>query len=304
MSLILFEILHSKSLDSEFDFFVWTPPDSNHIVEGELHLACRRAAYPLSKFVAPREVSNIIFASGTFTSKDAEDELDIAAPVKVAPNTELLFDRDIKCFCLGTKSDGSDLNCDSKNFDIIEVSGLITEFATPIPGITLVFCSSYVVIDGLFEQISRNSKIPVVKEPKDSTRLEELINQVDGAKVIFLAVHRGKLAEGFNFREGSLRAVICVGVPYASLDDPRVFLKVLSNKYEKDAMTAVNQSIGRIHRGRPFDFGVVILLDRRFTFLSKQLPSWISPNFPKSTKELSRNIEEYFRRKTIPNVNA
>ena len=41
-----------------------------------------------------------------------------------------------------------------------------------------------------------------------------------------MAVFRGKVSEGLDFKDDNGRAVVCVGVPFPMKEDPRVKLKM------------------------------------------------------------------------------
>ena len=49
----------------------------------------------------------------------------------------------------------------------------------------------------------------------------------EGRGACFLAVCRGKVAEGLDFADDNGRAVLITGLPYPPLKDPRVELKRL-----------------------------------------------------------------------------
>lgn len=57
-----------------------------------------------------------------------------------------------------------------------------------------------------------------------------------------------------------------VGIPYYSLEDPTIELKMNTHGYawyESEAFVTVNQAIGRAIRHR-HDYGCVVLLDERY----------------------------------------
>lgn len=113
------------------------------------------------------------------------------------------------------------------------------------------------------------------------------------SKCLLLAVCRGKVSEGIDFKDNFARAVILVGIPFAPYLDPRVRQKqkYLDDKisslshfqswtvaskshkvtpsrlsgrewYNQTAVRAVNQAVGRIIRHKK-DWGSVFLLDER-----------------------------------------
>ena len=119
----------------------------------------------------------------------------------------------------------------------------------------------------------------------------------DGA--IFFCVAKGKCAEGLNFCDENARAVIIVGVPYASEKDPvhgaKIRLKKKYNDenlesmgisgnlwYEQEAHRTVNQAIGRCIRHK-LDWGVILLLDQRYLSdkATQMRPSWMQKSLVK-----------------------
>ena len=92
-----------------------------------------------------------------------------------------------------------------------------------------------------------------------------------GRGAILLAVCRGKVSEGINFKDKHGRCVVLTGIPYPCLAELTVELQKqafddlnisgLTGRvwYEQDAIRAVNQALGRVISGK-FDFGFVPLL--------------------------------------------
>ena len=94
----------------------------------------------------------------------------------------------------------------------------------------------------------------------------------------FMAVCRGKVAEGLDFADENGRAVLITGLPYPPLKDARVELKrqflderlrkkegLMSGSkwYSLEAFRATNQAIGRVIR-HSRDHGAIVFLDSRF----------------------------------------
>lgn len=85
-----------------------------------------------------------------------------------------------------------------------------------------------------------------------------------------LAVCKGKISEGLNFHDELGRLVIMIGIPFPSLNHPKVKLKKqFMNEedfksgdkwYKQEGMRAVNQAIGRVIRHSK-DYGAILLLD-------------------------------------------
>lgn len=86
------------------------------------------------------------------------------------------------------------------------------------------------------------------------------------------------MSEGVDFKDDFCRAVFCVGIPFPSVKDNRIFYKRKWNDakhkedstfpngskwYSQQAYRALNQALGRCIRHRE-DFGAIFLLDVRF----------------------------------------
>ena len=109
-------------------------------------------------------------------------------------------------------------------------------------------------------------------------------------KAAYFAVCRGKLAEGIDFTDDAARCVIMAGIPYPQVYDPKVLIKkdYLDKKassgktrfngqawYRQQACRAVNQAIGRVIRHID-DYGVILLMDTRFTTGHIKLSKWVT----------------------------
>ena len=104
--------------------------------------------------------------------------------------------------------------------------------------------------------------------------------------------------------------VICIGIPFANLIDKRIKLKIdyMNNKknnnnkinsiggnewYLIDAMTAVNQSLGRVIR-HINDYGVMICIDERYINYIKYFSFWIRENYEKYKTNINSNFMIFF----------
>lgn len=111
--------------------------------------------------------------------------------------------------------------------------------------------------------------------------------KVDGA--LLLAVFRGKVAEGIDFKDNEARCVVTVGIPYAVRKDPIIEMKWEYNDentkrgllkgsdwYSIQAFRALNQALGRCLR-HINDWGAVLLIDERFLIQDNHnnLPKWV-----------------------------
>eukprot|EP00927_Polykrikos_kofoidii_P038400 TRINITY_DN32748_c0_g4_i1.p1 TRINITY_DN32748_c0_g4~~TRINITY_DN32748_c0_g4_i1.p1 ORF type:complete len:1032 (+),score=137.48 TRINITY_DN32748_c0_g4_i1:146-3097(+) len=195
-----------------------------------------------------------------------------------------------------------------------DVGQTVVHFAKIVPDGILVAFHSYSQKEaallswqksGIWDAIS--SEKPMFDEPKTNWEMRVTMEKYseaiegsvrlggDGAKrgAVLTAVCRGKLCEGVDFTDRQCRLVIVVGVPYPSRNDLRVVLKqnFLDTRvkdgegrrwYCREAVRAVNQTVGRVIRHKN-DFGGVVLCDGRYgrsgqlSLLASGLSSWIKP---------------------------
>jgi Rad3-related DNA helicase len=243
----------------------------------------------------------MIFASGTYSVEQAHDEFGIQTSVSTAADNSFFGSR-LRTFILGNKQNGQSLVCTAKDFDTLEYAKILKSVFSVTPGVVLVFCTSYERLRSLKEELL-NLHVPVYEEPTERQDIAGLMTDLQSDRSILLAVFRGKLSDGFNFCEGLVRVICCVGIPLATLDEPRVLFQREAGKYEFEAMIAVNQAIGRLDRGRPNDFGVILLLDFRykkapfFNLLNRNL----NPAVTISVADTVNELKGYFEtRMTLP----
>ena len=103
---------------------------------------------------------------------------------------------------------------------------------------------------------------------------------MDRSGAVFMAVFKGKMAEGIDFPDQLCRAVFIVGIPFApindlSLKEKKMHLNVIQlcdkrgcqlsgdEWYKIQAYRAVNQAIGRVIR-HIHDYGMIVFMDTRF----------------------------------------
>ncbi|EME29284.1 putative DNA helicase required for mitotic chromosome segregation CHL1 [Galdieria sulphuraria] len=140
------------------------------------------------------------------------------------------------------------------------------------------------------------------------------IHKKQGA--LFLAVCRGKVSEGIDFKDEYARGVIIVGLPYPNLRDLQVIQKKEYNDrysasrkllngqrwYALQAFRSLNQAIGRCIRHKN-DYGVIVLLDKRYTRHEtlRNLPKWLAHQIRIATyHEVAISMISHF----IPQVEA
>ena len=225
--------------------------------------------------ILKRNPYSIIFTSGTLTPfKIFEDELQIKFDLTlenkhIVPNEQFIF-KIISSYS-ETGKYRFDYNSRDDNEMIKALGYEIWNYCiqTPYGGI-LVFFPSYFYLNKcnfIFNSSGINLKIEKYKRLYiDSAKDKTLINQIKktpNKNYIVFSVFRGTSSEGIDFSDDSARVVICVGVPFANTTEKRVKLKIeylnnINKKKKKiiegsewylvDAMTAVNQSLGRVIR--------------------------------------------------------
>jgi len=300
-SRIVFQLFYISQLsdNDKTDFFV------NYIYKPEcirLEIKCYDASLVLKRIQAQKP-QTIILTSGTLSPFDlVEKELKIDFPVKLI-NKHIIKQENIFLRIFGENSYPYKFNFSYSKRDLfqyLKLCDLLYEICEIVPGGILCFFSSYQIIDDFILQTKSNCLWCKIKKsvfielktgivrlvlPKfiyEESSIQEykaFCQQSSGA--LFLAICRGKISEGINFCSQESLSVIVVGIPFAPFDENRK--QVYKNRsfsyedwYRKDAITAVNQSIGRAFRHEN-DFGSVILLDERYENkeIINLLPSWI-----------------------------
>lgn len=167
---------------------------------------------------------------------------------------------------------------------------LLLRYAKVVPGGMLVFLPKYALIErvmaawgdnGMLAQLEAHKT--VVAEERGSQSLQDTLDDFRGSVEsgkggLFLAVYRGKVSEGLDFKDENARAVFCVGIPFPSLGDIKVRLKREYNNhpesrksgmlsggewYQHQAFRAYNQALGRCIRHQ-HDYASIFLVDARF----------------------------------------
>ena len=243
------------------------------------------------------EVRSIILLYGTLTPfATFTSELKVNFENKlIAPHilvSNQVFVANIKKGHLKTELTGTYSIANTPEY-LSQIATIIENIATQVHiyGGTLVFVPSYVFLKKLHDKM----KLPVIVEPDtnstekfDATLIEYENKLKDSSHpAIFFCVYRGKASEGINFQDKYARAVIGIGIPYPSINDPQITTKKEYNStiknfggsewYMIQAIRAVNQALGRIVR-HPGDWGAVFLLETRYQTpqIRKQLPQWIT----------------------------
>nr|CCC92351.1 putative DNA excision repair protein, Transcription factor II H complex, XPD subunit [Trypanosoma congolense IL3000] len=150
---------------------------------------------------------------------------------------------------------------------------------------------------GFLKELAHHKLIFVETQSVEETSvaLENYRRACDiGRGAVFMAIARGKIAEGIDFDSHYGRAVVMFGVPFLPpIDEPlrqrihwmEICLGIPGNEYRNfDAMRQASQCIGRVLRNKT-DYGMMLLVDRRFALNDKRkkLPIWIQQCLKENT---------------------
>lgn len=277
-----------------------------------------------------RNVHSIILTSGTLAPlKPLISELALSANYQLE-NPHVIKPSQVMAKIIPSGPDGTILNCSFQNRDnpqyIRSLGMTVRTVAVNTPNGLLVFFPSYALMNkakeawelsGLWKGI--NDVKPIFVEPKRKEEFDECMNDYYTAVkttrgAIFMAVLRGKVSEGLDFKDQNGRAVIVIGLPFPPYLDARVVLKkeyLEQNRtpqnqlqsgqewYNIEATRAVNQAIGRVIRHKD-DYGVILLCDQRFYNYVNGLSRWVQAHIKKSTGNFKfgpviRELGEFFR---------
>ena len=269
-----------------------------------LHVWCLSPSVGLKSLIKTN-VRSLILTSGTLAPLESfEAEFDTKFECKIQ-NPHIIKRSQMTIFPVSEAYSGVKLDSTYSNKDNINyykaLGDTIVDISNNVPDGILIFFQSYSVMNNSIRKWKDNehnwkiwSKLnqlkPVFQEVKNKeefteeiVRFRESVNRGKGAA--FFAICRGKLSEGIDLGDLYSRAVILVGLPYPSTQDPRVKLKksyldtvkhknfTSNNWYTLQMKRALNQAIGRAIRHRD-DYGCVFLLDYRFQNQTQDLSKW------------------------------
>ncbi|KAK1358284.1 Regulator of telomere elongation helicase 1 [Heracleum sosnowskyi] len=270
-------------------------------------------------------VGSIILTSGTLSPMDSfAEELKLDFPIRLE-NPHVISDSQLWAGVVPVGPSGYSFNSSYRSRDSpeykLELGNAIVNFARIVPDGLLIFFPSYYLLDQLigywkntnnpnstnstiWERICKH-KLPVI-EPRQAslfpTAIDDYMAKLKDPSCsgsVFFAVCRGKVSEGLDFADHAGRAVVVLGMPFATLTDPKVRLKreFLDEKalavprrtgcklltgeewYSQQAARAINQAVGRVIRHR-HDYGAIIFCDERFSHTNRQsqISVWIQPH--------------------------
>eukprot|EP00756_Hemistasia_phaeocysticola_P066460 Hpha_TRINITY_DN9246_c0_g1::TRINITY_DN9246_c0_g1_i1::g.28750::m.28750/K15362/BRIP1, BACH1, FANCJ; fanconi anemia group J protein len=258
-----------------------------------------------------QDVRAVVIASGTLSPLDAlVTELGEGFPIRMQGDHVIDGPSQLCAVSVGRVGDVTMQLTHQALSQPVYLDAIGTAVATvceSVPGGVLCFVPNYSLLrrllerwrqTGMLERIAGTKRVHV--EPKGPQALaRELVQygkEAQSCGALFLGVFRGKLAEGIDFHDDWARAVICVGIPFASVTEEAVLQKRRYNDrrkagafgdppagclsgeewYTADAFRALNQAMGRVLRHR-HDYGAVVLLDSRHesTGTAGRLPHWL-----------------------------
>jgi len=304
-----------KNVDFFSDVGALTRKDGSERPERVLCFWCFSCSVTL-KEILQQEVRSIIVTSGTLSPMEATAEsFGVPFPVRlenshVIDTRKQLWGGVLPAGPAGVSFDAS-FSQRSNPAYAAELGKSVAAVAASAPDGLLLAFQSYSQKDqmlqawrqsGVLEEIKQRK--PLFDEPKGNAELRQTMELYSKALdqppspggvggAILAAVCRGKLCEGIDFTDRQCRLVMLVGIPYPARNDLRVVMKqkFLDSRgtdgdgrrwYAREAICAVNQTIGRVirHRG---DFGAVLLCDSRYSkdgrlaHLAGGLSSWLRP---------------------------
>ncbi|WP_458208524.1 ATP-dependent DNA helicase [Haladaptatus sp. NG-SE-30] len=187
------------------------------------------------------------------------------------------------------------------------IASVLSDTAKFTAGNTLVFFPSYAEAER-YRDLVQSRIDGTLYFDEAGTPAEELRQQftADDDGVLFTSLW-GTLAEGVSFDGDDARSVVVVGVPYPHLDDRMdavqdAYDRVFANRSARDSgweyaveiptIRKTRQALGRVIRS-PEDFGVRVLLDKRYTAASvREMGKYsVRETFPPEEREEMIDIE-------------
>jgi len=272
---------------------------------------------------------SIILTSGTLSPLQCTaEEVGIPFPVQLE-NKHVVEASQVWCGVLAAGIDKTPLNSSFKTRSdpkyINSLGMTVISLIKMVPAGVLIFFPSYSLLNstrefwqncGIWSRIDQVKRIMVEPQRKEALGLvmSDYYAEVKGGRgAVFMAVCRGKVAEGLDFADDNGRAVLVLGLPYPPFKDPRIELKrqflddqvraksgtlAGSKWYQLEAFRATNQCIGRVIR-HSRDHGAVIFLDARFgdQMARQSLSKWLQPFFQKYDSPLpaTKALAQFFK---------
>lgn len=323
-----------KTEDSVASLSSFTPCVNDKVV----YFMCLDPSIVMSKLMA-QGVHSLIMTSGTLSPlQPLISELAVEFSCRLE-NPHIIKSTQVMARIISKGPDNTPLvanfeNRENSNF-VHSMSLTIKSIATITPHGLLIFFPSYTLMSimqqmwqksGMWQAI--NEIKPIYTEPRNKEEFDRCLEKYYasvkiGRGAIFMAVLRGKVSEGMDFKDQNGRAVIVVGLPFPPLNDPYVILKqqYLNSKrkssselqsgkewYVTEATRAVNQAIGRVVRHKK-DYGAIFFCDERFHKHVAELSQWIRNEvkgpriLPDDFKAVMKRAGNFFLENGAPHVN-
>lgn len=280
---------------------VKTNPESFRLVtiRGRTSCICTKPSLAL----APLRPASLVFASGTLAPLDGfASDMQLTRPVFVE-NDHVVPRRNVFGAIVASVHGRSLVSTyksrDSPEYvaDLVRLLRDVLNNVPPQAGV-LVFFPSYAALRAVQHSLSDIALF----EPPSSEELPRVLQAFfANKKRALLAVCRGKISEGVDFPDDKCRCVVVAGIPYAPLtQDLKLVAKRESRQYghdwyERDAMRAVNQALGRALRHKD-DFAAIILADSRFARKTPAVSKWLRDNLNYlDAADLPARLASFFR---------
>jgi len=301
--LLIYEDVEKKGQKRKaVDFFTVDGTREDGQAPRKLCLWCFSCSVAM-KDLQKHEVHSVIITSGTLSPMNSTAEA-FGVPFPIILENRHVIDPGRQLFGALLSKGPNEVSLDaafSHRTDaayIKELGATVKSLAGSVPDGLLLAFSSYGMKETILEAWRRQGILqdiamekPLFDEPKGNHETKEIMEKYNSALLgpsgaILAAVCRGKLCEGIDFTDKQCRMVVLVGIPYPAKNDLRVILKQdFLNRhregqgqgwYQREAMRAVNQTLGRVIRHRK-DYGAVVLCDARFAGRLAGLSTWMRP---------------------------
>ena len=316
---------------NNFRFFIRQENNNNRT----LHIFCFNPGIGFNEIIESNELISIILTSGTLSPIDSlESELEIEFKIKLE-NGHIVNNKQINFCGLFSSPFNSKINFEfsyeNRSNDNIknELGKTLIKLCEITPGGILIFFTSFNVMNSHLDLWEKNNLISEIKKykiickdlrnaelnKKELDKYYQINSNKNNKGAILFSVCRGTCSEGINFNDNFARLVIVVGIPYANIKEPKVYLKrnfqeeynqmlpinsvfkkVKKKKgsdwYVQNALSSVNQAIGRVIR-HINDYGSILLIDSRYkqNLTNKYISLWLRKQYK---IYMNGNLDNFF----------
>jgi Rad3-related DNA helicase len=236
----------------------------------QIHFICVSGRPPLVDLVH-KNIKTLVVTSGTYSYDAAYKELGCEFKHKFC-HEPIIPKNQLESFIISSYFNSEWERCEltsalsSRSVEAFAQN--IVQISLACGSVSLCVIPSYQFANELYSILKNNNSIQTIVETSNAdcvSHIEKVMEQPQNKPLTILAAARGKICEGSNLPKGVLKAVIVVGIPFANIDDLRVRLRCERDPeyYDRSAMQAVIQGVGRLIRGDT-DYGIAVLLDSRY----------------------------------------